>query len=109
VKRTVAALFVSSLLLAGCSTGSEDEGPSAYNFAYQACQTNGSRAASLAARAAKLDPKYQQLANDTAAAAADLQSANSGSITGLSGLNGTSAQVTADCAQLAKSIIPGVG
>jgi outer membrane murein-binding lipoprotein Lpp len=114
VKRTVAALFVATLFVAGCSTDSEDEGPNAYKFAYQACQTTGAAAVSLSARAAKLDPKYAQLANDEAALYQNLQAANSGGddIQGLTGVNGTgrgsSAQVTLDCAQLAKSIIPGV-
>ncbi|HVW82080.1 MAG TPA: hypothetical protein VHB69_14205, partial [Mycobacteriales bacterium] len=66
MKRIAGVLVGSSfLLVAGCGGGSSGgSGPSAYNFAFQACQTNGAAAASLAARAAKLDPRYQQLATD---------------------------------------------
>jgi hypothetical protein len=115
VKRIAAGLVLVSLFAAGCSTDSGDDGPSAYKFAQQACNTNGAAAASLAARAAKLDPKYQQLANDEAAVAANLQAQsgtedqNLGGVTGLQGTGtGSSTQVLDDCAHLATSLIPGV-
>jgi hypothetical protein len=117
MKRIAGVLVGSSfLLVAGCGGSSGGSGPSAYNFAFQACQNHGAAAASLAARAAKLDPKYQQLATDEAAAAQNQALTGSGSddadqsgLTGLAGTGtGSSTQVLDDCAHLATSLIPGV-
>ena len=117
VKKIAAALLLSSLVVAGCGGGSSgSSGPSAYTLASRACQTSGQAAADLAAQAAALDPKYAQLAADEKAVAANIASQQAGGtedqdlggITGQLGTGpGSSAQVLADCATMARSLIPG--
>jgi hypothetical protein len=115
VKRIAGALLLSSLLVAGCGGGSKGpSGPSAYSLASQACQTSGQAAADLAARAAALDPNptYAQLAADEKAVA-DSTALQQGDttddqdLTGVTAEQPASARVTADCASLARAIIPG--
>jgi hypothetical protein len=117
VKKIAAALLLSSLVVAGCGGGSSGpSGPSAYTLASRACQTSGQAAADLAAQAAALDPKYAQLAADEKAVAASIGAQqgdgsdddNLGGVTGELGTGtGSSAQVLADCANMARSLIPG--
>ena len=117
VKKIAASVLLSSLVVAGCGGGSDGStGPSAYSLASRACQTSGQAAADLATQAAALDPRYAQLANDEKAVAANIgaqQSAGSdeddlAGVTGQLGTgSGSSAQVLADCANMARSLIPG--
>jgi hypothetical protein len=117
VKRIAAVVVLSSLALAGCGGGSSGStGPSAYSLANRACQSSGPTAAQLAQQAAALDPRYAQLAADEQALAANIAAQRAGTtddqdITGIAGEQGTgtgsSAQVLADCANLARSLIPG--
>ena len=117
VKRLAAALILSSLVVAGCGSGSKGPtGPSAYQLASEACQGTGPAAAALAAQAARLDPNYTQLATDEQALQANIAAQQQGTsdeedLTGVGGEvgngTGSSAQVLADCAHLARSVIPG--
>jgi hypothetical protein len=111
VKRIAAGLLLSSLVVAGCSSGSKPTGTSAYTLASRACQTSGQAAADLAAQAAALDSKYAQLAADEKAVATSQAAQRSGSdeqdLSGLSSGQAASAAVIADCANMARSLIPG--
>jgi hypothetical protein len=81
-------------------------------LASRACQTSGQAAADLAAQAAALDPKYAQLAADEKAVADNLalqrsDTTDEQNLAGVSAGQAASAQVTAECARLARAIIPG--
>ncbi|HVT64868.1 MAG TPA: hypothetical protein VHD81_06930 [Mycobacteriales bacterium] len=111
MKRIGAALLMSSLVVAGCSSGSKPTGTSAYTLASRACQTSGQAAADLAAQAAAIDSKYAQLAADEKAVASSQAAQQSGSedqdLSGLTTGQAASAQVLADCANMARALIPG--
>jgi hypothetical protein len=112
VKKVVAALLLSSFVVAGCGGGSDGPmGPNPYLLANRACQTSGQAAADLAAQAAAIDPRYAKLAADEKAVADSQTAQRSGTddqnLAGLTAGQGASAQVLADCASLARSIIPG--
>jgi hypothetical protein len=113
VKRIAAALLLSSLVVAGCSSGSKPTGTSAYTLASRACQTSGQAAADLAAQAAALDAKYAQLAADEKAVASAQAAQQSGTdeqdLSGLTSGQAASAAVIADCANMARALIPGSG
>jgi hypothetical protein len=112
VKKIVAGLLLSSFVVAGCGGGSDGPtGPNPYLLANRACQTLGQAAADLAAQAAAIDPRYAKLAADEKAVADSQTAQRSGTddqnLAGLTAGQGASAQVLADCASLARSIIPG--
>lgn len=122
VKRIAVGVMGTALLwvVAGCGGGSSPSGPGALELAQQACNAHGQQAADLAAQAAKLDPKYQQLASDEQALASNLAAqqagaagGDTGDINGITGQSGTgsgsSYQVLLDCKNVSLSLLPGVG
>jgi hypothetical protein len=103
-----------AVLAAGC--GGSSAPPAGQTQAAAACKTGGTQAASLAAQAAQLNPRFATLSTDEAALAASeaqTQSALSdgsdggASVTGATGL-GTpgSIKVITDCTSLGLSVMP---